>query len=1659
MKKIKCQNPQLGFDGQHIMFSVMTWLLATVLLATHPVTTGGYILSGPEFEDNQHSVSVCPNTSVELTWSAPTVIEECKWTIFWFLRFSRLPMTCDLRIIGMQERVETLWAVEGRAWGSGVIYTSKKTRVWFMKPGDGPRVASGVQYSRRGNHLALQWYQSAVGECINGYILEYAPYDHGVSPRIPSLQGPQIVQRLLELQGQDQRTFKNIEHLHEEKKKIRQGLFDIVLQDLSTDDQNPPRGTHQATIPYGSDGVRFARERKGKMELLLQVVESTSSSPSTTSATTTSSPTEFCPRLCLTSIDGWCFEASSQIGVVYNPCPEDAYGKATHFCTPKGWLTSLPNLSNCTNPSLDPEKLVADLLHGEANATTTMDQVAEAVNLTKQIYAGDIPNVMQVVETVTSVLQQELQDNSTSISQAFDFANKLNDSKTAWATLGSNTDKVIKATEFQENVDSSICAIAHHLQPKTNKTIESESIVISMHRTPKLGLTEGDIRFRYAEYGRMVISNEALSSVAEMINVPDISIVFVGYDNLHCILQETVSDDCAAPQSTRIPFIREGSEILNMTTEQPIVDQQYVQVSKIIGAVIGCTDQHFVFSEKIPWPEVEFTLTNLDDYDERLVHDNNLQCVFWNTTSRTWDDGGCITKKISQREVRCVCNHLTNFAVLLDVSGNMQLTEEGSLVNNLFKALTILCSCFSLTALFIAFLIFAFVRGVKSERTPIHTNLCICLFLGQLLLLVGLGVTGTMPLCRTVAVLLHFLFLSAMGWMLMEGILVYVLIKEPNVTQWPLISTIFEKYDPRFDKRGTFSTTRTSLPNGNFLVNNTYRRASSMSPPATSSSGVLSEPSGITQTPQEQPGSVRATVSDSIEKSTAETTANEKRFPARAIVLLVVILCDKFFSKSIRIALVLFLRTELGYDRGWSVFIFHTWNAFSHFTPLLSIIFVDPTFGKIPTLMTSFLLNIVGGIIFAVGSTRLFSTTVTYSLVFFGLILIALGSGSNKVALPYFGLEQFDMPGDQQWRDMFLGLFFCTMNAAAILSAFFVPMLRARIDCFGESDCYFAAFTLPVVIECLGFLVFLSARTIYQDHSPKQYSAKSILSCLLNALSQWRTDVRQVPVHHWVERADSQVFGMKFVQDVRRFVVIAQDLVPIFLFWAFHEQLFSSFLLQGRRMFPMLGDYMIHPEQMTMIKPMTISIFAPMMGMVFFPLLRMKKMLLSNLECIAFGTIIAIISCYGADTLESEVRSSVQPPATGTDMASVFVVNSNTECTLKFWSTHCGYSIKTYLTPGDFIHIPGFLPQRSDCKLLAIAEIGTTYRQGKKCHAVQETIPQQVSGSVLRPNSIHFVWLGHANSTSDLGLVLVPEPFVTSFVLSGSCLIRVLLRVPPAAFHSKGFAHGDSKDIEVLFLLHRDDLSSKDAEKALKAARFGEPNEFVYISGFIELEAQTTYRVILKQGQLRVYVDDFTGSQSVIYHLVIEAYQTLRIKGNRSELSNPLQRTAPMKKQAYDWTFYVAADRPPGVNIMWQIEQIVILAISKAIIVPNGSEYAHRNTPKSLQAMMTTIWMIFIALGNLYAAILFILVEKANISAQVYTPLAISLYVSLIWQIYNMVVQEPIYVDKAVFEEMQKELLEDHVASPVGSADGMMFLGDQEDEERLKMKEGSLETE
>ncbi|XP_072347264.1 adhesion G protein-coupled receptor E3-like [Scyliorhinus torazame] len=170
---------------------------------------------------------------------------------------------------------------------------------------------------------------------------------------------------------------------------------------------------------------------------------------------------------------------------------------------------------------------------------------------------------------------------------------------------------------------------------------------------------------------------------------------------------------------------------------------------------------------ELPEP-VNFTLR----HKEETNSDKIPVCVHWeNGKERSfWSPKGCKIVTFTENHTTCGCLHLANFAILM-----APVEMEDSLVLHIISLIGI---SLSLICLAISTLTFAFCRSIQRETRTIHMNLCLSLFLALLFFVTGISRTGNKVLCAVIAGVLYYFFLVAFAWMFLEGLHLFLIVKD-----------------------------------------------------------------------------------------------------------------------------------------------------------------------------------------------------------------------------------------------------------------------------------------------------------------------------------------------------------------------------------------------------------------------------------------------------------------------------------------------------------------------------------------------------------------------------------------------------------------------------------------------------------------------------------------------------------------------------------------------------------------------------------------------------------------------------------------------------------------------------------------------------------------
>ncbi|KAM5315550.1 adhesion G protein-coupled receptor B1 isoform 1-T1 [Glossophaga mutica] len=153
----------------------------------------------------------------------------------------------------------------------------------------------------------------------------------------------------------------------------------------------------------------------------------------------------------------------------------------------------------------------------------------------------------------------------------------------------------------------------------------------------------------------------------------------------------------------------------------------------------------------------------------------NQTCILWDETDGPaspappqlgpWSWRGCRTVPLDALRTRCLCDRLSTFAILAQLSADA--TMEKAAVPSV--TLIVGCGVSSLTLLMLIIIYVSVWRYIRSERSVILINFCLSIISSNALILVGQTQTRNKVVCTLVAAFLHFFFLSSFCWVLTEA--------------------------------------------------------------------------------------------------------------------------------------------------------------------------------------------------------------------------------------------------------------------------------------------------------------------------------------------------------------------------------------------------------------------------------------------------------------------------------------------------------------------------------------------------------------------------------------------------------------------------------------------------------------------------------------------------------------------------------------------------------------------------------------------------------------------------------------------------------------------------------------------------------------------------
>ncbi|XP_069102986.1 adhesion G protein-coupled receptor B1-like isoform X3 [Argopecten irradians] len=436
------------------------------------------------------------------------------------------------------------------------------------------------------------------------------------------------------------------------------------------------------------------------------------------------------------------------------PCPNTFTGNVTRDCMQDG-LWGKVNYINCVRTQIN-------------NALEQVIGIKDGL-----IHADEIHNVLQSIAEVTSATNEtrltsgDLSKTSLVLSELVDV---IDDSQTS-PNLTKN---------FVDIVDNMLSPVNRDTWIDVTKQSTSTDVSDIMDTVEKLG--------------NIVGKNLSVASpiVVERSNIV-VEIKRIQDNDIHSNLNTSTNDSYFQNQIA----LNLGSGTTGDVTYTAVL---YSTIGKILpnntnvltgypSEVLGLSIVHgYSSSRHLPSNiSLTFDIEKLRS-ENNLTGNVNIKCVFWNFNKAAgpigWSDIGCSWS--SQRNA-CLCNHLTNFAVLMSP---IQISNEIDIAR--LRIITLAGCSLSILSTAITMVVYALLwRYIKNDRSVLVLNMCVAVTAGYALFLGGLDRTDDNVLCTVVAALLHFFFLAIFCLMLADGIQLLrrttVVMNVKSILKWLLL--------------------------------------------------------------------------------------------------------------------------------------------------------------------------------------------------------------------------------------------------------------------------------------------------------------------------------------------------------------------------------------------------------------------------------------------------------------------------------------------------------------------------------------------------------------------------------------------------------------------------------------------------------------------------------------------------------------------------------------------------------------------------------------------------------------------------------------------------------------------------------------------------------
>ncbi|XP_058454822.1 latrophilin Cirl [Malaya genurostris] len=377
------------------------------------------------------------------------------------------------------------------------------------------------------------------------------------------------------------------------------------------------------------------------------------------------------------------------------------------------WYSYQPDLTQCRSLWLN--NLEIRVNQQDSSLISIANDLSQ-VTSSKTLYGGDMLVATKIIQTMSQKMHFDIEtipDQRQRESLVYELLNSvvktgsnlLDQSQHAsWLDL-SVEDQMRVATSLLTGLEDNAFLLADTILRERHVVQKVKNILLSIRVLETRNFVKNEV-FPDSSQERWHVSDDLIelpkAALIENSEGGLVRIVFVAFDRLEQILRPQFSN-IQQPRVDQNKLEQDDATAGAGKSDVSSTPRQRLLNSKVISASLG-KGRHIQLSQPI-----RMILKHL-----RTKNVSNPACVFWNYIDHAWSEDGCYVEYTNTTHTVCMCNHLTNFALLIDAIDETQLSLL-SIIDDDIKILIYISIAICVVIVVIALFVLKLFNGVFSK--------------------------------------------------------------------------------------------------------------------------------------------------------------------------------------------------------------------------------------------------------------------------------------------------------------------------------------------------------------------------------------------------------------------------------------------------------------------------------------------------------------------------------------------------------------------------------------------------------------------------------------------------------------------------------------------------------------------------------------------------------------------------------------------------------------------------------------------------------------------------------------------------------------------------------------------------------------------------------